>query len=1020
MKGKRKILIALLSGLILLACATGVFAGVTLTPIWTNPVQYSPPGSVGEFIPRSIDVNPNNGDIYIASDKTAPSQVVKISAAGAVVARWGPTLSNSVNFDLILCGVAIDPLTNYAYISVNSGGMIYALDTTQPTGNGIVIAGKDISTGLTRPGGLAISHDGMKLAVIGYVSNQNPGNVGIKLYSRNLNGTPADYTDDTFIWEADMLQPGNEFLGLGEYYCTPEFTTSTPRDCGFSNDGSIVYACENRSIIKYSATSPYGVVDALGTMQSRWGVDVDESNNVVSGTGTADPVTGTCTVLFQDVNTGMRLGQSNTTNPVFAKPDNVAWDGVNHRLIVAGDYTPPWPATRSGYVQCYTVTLPDPATDLDFYPVTGTVKTAGGVGIANAKIGILNWTFISADLTAPRFNGSSFAATTDASGNFSVYLPAWFDAKPLVVDVEATGYLKQRQYGVIMDGPADTLDIVLKPQAETSITWNAPASIGAGVPGGTDRITTEDGLVQHMARFGSRAAFATDPVFAQNCYKIGANEDTAGSLDNYLVLNIDDNWVTPGSTVWVTVEYLDYVDILDATDGWDALSLEADCGAVLGTKWIGTTCKFAPQSSAWETKTFKITNTAFGNRIMTSGWNNSVYGYVGPTPAFADIRVSANKDLPYNTHQGPDWIKRVTVSKVAPSPPAGTYTSIKDAKGAGTGNPVVMNDQIITSQWGGSAFYVEDTARTNGLKISLGAAGIADLANSINDPISFEGKLQVEGSGELYVLADTYSTNPSATATEIRPLGVIGRTINNLAGLPGMTGLRVKATGKVASVVPSVKDVSDGSFTIDDGSGAVKVVMDKATVTNFWPLAGDYVAVDGIATLDGTSPSAVRAIKPWSTSVGPGNGGFEDTVPLNGWVTNIWCDGTIAIDSITVHAGVNSLKFTNNTPYYTPGQYLTAFRADNILVTGQKYLLSVFAKATANGSTNNELYDWEDPFYLLGLPAGTYDWKLVSRTFTAPYAALETRFIIQDTATELFVDDISYQYVAGSIQILNR
>ena len=865
----RRVLYGLLA--LLLVCGMGAAYGQSsATIVWSlqaNLVNY------GNYVIRDFDVDQSNGDIWIAMDANAVpppvSQVVKMDKDGNVLGAYGNELRDSggtlqTDLQQDLWGVAKDPKTGYVYLGVDETtgtppvnvGEVHIIDPSLTPPN---VWLRKFATGMTTARGCAFSDDGMKFAVAGY-SAQSPGKTGARLYTRNLNGTPGDFTDDTWDFAADLMVMGG-YRGLGDYWGY-QFS---PRNVDFDRDGSI-YVCGEMSAHKFSGTAPYPLIGEYCTYTGRYAIATDGSNNMFV-TANADAAFGAASLrrVWAQSQQGVKLLAFVPRDVPGITPDVVSYIDIAYccafdrgsatpgserqaRLIVGGRDT----SANYAIVDSYTVDLQMPAT----VNLSGRVVDSGASPIANAGVGYAQW-WGNANWYARLIGKKAYVNAVGSDGRFTI--PILADATyPLVIEIEAPGKLRQRLYKDPITADLDLGDVVLQSNAVDSLTWRPlqiaplPATGAAMV----ERRGTDNGIVTMALRYGGRAVPVQDADSnSELCFRIGNRTEAAPpggkSWDNYLYLDIDDGWWTPGADAWVTIEYMDKSK--GAPDGWDALGGDADLSA-LDPAWaevqFGKLYKHAPTSAVWKTRTFKASRASFANAMHDT--NGQVMG--------GDLRLDAYKDYTgtaYVANTGPDWIKSVTVSKVEPAAEPNAYGTIAEAKAAGAG-PVILNGKIMTAQWNGTVIYLGEPTRESGIRVNLFQSWAANWR--VGRVCKVYGTLAYDAAtGEPFISSDVWGNDLGASPPALGPLGTIGRSVGAVTGGLNMTGLKVGVWGSVTSV-------ASDSFTVNDGSGDIKILIDASLGLTTWPTVGDFVAVIGIATLEGTTPpTATRIIKPWRT-----------------------------------------------------------------------------------------------------------------------------------------------------------
>lgn len=861
----------------LLGSAGAVHAVGSATLEWY--AQMNLQTNLGSYVTRGMDVDQTTGDIYATIDMAGARQIVKIPWTGNPVdplapdqlTRFGPTFQDSggatqLSLDDTLWGVAVDPKTKNLYISCEAGSpQVGEVDIVSPSG---VWLNKIVTDGITARG-CAFSDDGMKFAVAWYKS-QDPYAAGAKLYTRNLNGTPSDFSDDTWDFAAD-LTGFSEFAGIGDNY---EFVES-PRDVGFDRNGDVLVCGSDYWILRYSGTAPYKLQAQYEISDrrasSRYGVDTD-ANDVLYVTANRDG-DGVYRVWAVDQESVPVLKFSaEDLGSLISIPYCIAYDRLHNRVIVTGkDSTSTYAVAAS-----FSVTL-------ETSPLTGHITgritdASSGDPIAGAGVGYIDYNLPSTYLTHIFRGGKRNAGLTNSNGEYSLSVPALDTSGAEIpgaclVSVSAPGYLTKRIHIPPITGDT-TVNATLDSASSDTLTWSSLSPM-PGDLSGIYRVGEESGLFNQFHRYGGRVTPVADPLGgAFSVTQIGASTNTSTSgpggnsqrsadraLDNYLTMDVADNWLYQGSptdTVWITVEYLDQST---AAAGWDALGLQADYTGHDPAMWavpIGSIYKTAPQSSTYKTRTFKATQVTFGNAMGDT--------LLDPSGIDADFRVSALKQYVNNAYPpeaGPDWIKSVKVSKTQPAPEPGSYSRIADALNAS--GDVVLGGKIISAQWGantgqiiqnGNLLYLEEPDRSSGVQVRLFQPW-DKLDQRLGRYASVYGQMMTDpATGEKYIQANTWGDDPYTLPNPLTPLWTNGRDLARLTLGLSDTAHKVAIAGKVA-------EVGSGYFTVDDGAGAVKVVIDP-TLTVTSPGVGDIVTVEGIATLEGTSPAnAVRIVKPW-------------------------------------------------------------------------------------------------------------------------------------------------------------
>lgn len=865
MREKRISLILGLVATVLALAVTGALAQSdlpsTVTFRWSTQTNPAPTDWKAHFV-RGLAVNQSNGDIYVAQDSldaTVASKIVKLDSAGGIVWSKGPDLldsSSTVRATMgtnSLAGLAIDPLTSNLYVIIHGSDNVSYVHVLSSDGVWL----RSFSTGMPsmalKPGaafGGAFSDDGQKYLIAGMLEKL-PGAVearilgeatgssyGGKLFTRSDNGTAADPSDDTWV-------PAGELLDNGEFcsgYMAPQATAFDRLGRAYVGEGDAQpkYHYYSLSYVRsHGAAAPYQMNRAIVT-GGCYGMDIDGANNIWCAYG-REPDSGTPKRVRCYSPEGIRLigFVCTAVGGIITEPMTCAYDRLNDRIIVGGT------AGTSVMIECWTPNLVAPPT----VTFTGrVVDSATGEGIPYANAGFR--ASGASDYPCGGFyypHGYWERGRADANGYFSftknvVYQPNYDPPQsyPIVPVASGPGYLSKRVYAhQIGPGGGDEKlvlpDIALESADVDSITvrlW--------GKEGMFDPQFEESGLFWIYRGDGNQTGESKgDYVARLGGYFSGIH----GWYDRACHLLVDDEWLSNGQPfdkVWISVEY--YMESSDPGP-WDTLGVEVDVQGSqhIDTKrMVGTVFKSSSFDEDWYTATFAVDNVLFGNRGLKG----------------TDLRVNSIQNEPPTNPKAEgyarDWVRSVTISKVPPSGHQASAT-IAQARQAGSGS-VILEDKVLTAQWNGSTFYLEEPDRTSGIKVVLPDPWVdPTLAGQVDRLGYVSGTLAVNPStGEAEIRARSFGT---AAGADCGPLGMT--SVSATSGLD-VTGLKVSVWGVVS-------DVSTGSFVVDDGAGGVKVVI-APSVTITWPEEGDFVAVVGIASLEAVSPSGVvRIVKPWKS-----------------------------------------------------------------------------------------------------------------------------------------------------------
>ncbi len=840
-----------------------------------------------------VAVDQTTGDIYAtiapeASTGTAAGgEIIKLNSSGAIVWDKGPTLYDAgatARFYISRrnpTGVSVDPLTGQVYVVTQAQDTTYNSFVIVLDANGNYL--RQFSTGMAAQqigGGRAVggsafggafSDDGQKYLIAGMLEKL-PGagtsaallgdalgsRYGGKLFARNNNGTPGDPTDDTWTATADLEDNGEFFTGFLDPRATAFDRSGRPCVCDFTEHLIYNYQCASY-VREFSTSAPYQMDRCVVTGQAR-GMDTDNDNNIWMAGDRVRADNNVADVRCYSPN-GVRMlaFRPNTNDGAIVAAHCVAYDRTHEKVVVGG--TTQSHSGTNARVEVFTPSLEMPATDT----FTGQVVSAvTGNPIPYANVGYRS-TAAQDGPTAGWITQAPFGLwernRADANGNFSFTIQHTQgvdgdgnpveEAFPIVPVASADGYMAKRIYSYQIGDPSwpDHYLALPQPIRLDPVSTDTLYIRTYGKEGYFDPVKEDSGLFDILRPSGNvstTVAIGEDAVAELG--KIGSGG--SGWYTRFLPLNIDDRWVaacSPGQTIYVTVEY--WPDSAWSTGGnsytgagtWDTIGLEAD---VVGgnnadrTQLVGQAYK-TPTQDDWKHAVFPISNAYFGNREMKGG----------------DLRVNSivppGTFSPYVDGYSIDWVKSVTVSRV---PPEGysVLGTLAAAKAQGTGNAVLSN-KTITAQWNGNTFYLEEPDRTSGIRVRLTDASpwsSTSLPNEIGKRANVQGALGTDpNTGEPEIVATSYGVESDGACGA---LGMRGTAAN---------GTGIDVTGIKVGVWGLVKSVSSDSFVVNDGSEDVTVLIDPS-LSITWPSDGDYVAVTGIATLTGSSPSVLRVVKP--------------------------------------------------------------------------------------------------------------------------------------------------------------
>lgn len=191
--------------------------------------------------------------------------------------------------------------------------------------------------------------------------------------------------------------------------------------------------------------------------------------------------------------------------------------------------------------------------------------------------------------------------------------------------------------------------------------------------------------------------------------------------------------------------------------------------------------------------------------------------------------------------------------------------SVAQMKAAAVGTTVFLTTPktLVTSTrtkgFADGTFFIEESDRSSGMKL-IGNATTADIqiSGAQSYKICLTGKIALDGNGEKVV--QVMSINSATPTTALQPLGMASKSVTASNKLVRVWG---KLLEKVSNTDPASKDNWPYLYwTINDGGQNVKIPMigqggwmNTSELTG--PIVNDYVAVTGIARLDGTGQLVV-------------------------------------------------------------------------------------------------------------------------------------------------------------------
>lgn len=809
-----------------------------------------------------MDVDQTTGDVYATIDLAANRQIVKVPWTGnpggdpATLTRFGPEFKDASNVTQLtlsgtLWGVSIDPKTKDMYVTTDVSG-VGEIHVISPVG---VWLKKFATDGVTARGS-AFSDDGMKFAVAWY-RTQRVYDAGAKLYSRNLNGTPTDFSDDTWDFAADLVSIA-AFSGIGDH----TDWVSSPRDVAFDRNGDVLMCGASHFLYRYSGNAPYAIKeqylysDRRGV--SRYGVDTDSAGNAYVVANSDGDLAKRFWGLAPDGTPILKVDIA-SLGSYDANPYCLAYDRLHDRVLVTGKDS----TGNHAVLDSYSVTPFTPALDT----LSGTVRdSATNLTIAGASVGFAAFALASTWQTTI-LQGNLQDSATNASGAYSLPITPLDTAgstapAQALLSVSAPGYLTKRVYRGPFSGNT-TVDVTLDKAATNTLTWTALAPL-SGDATMMYRSGEESGIFSYTGRWGQRVKMIPDPKggafsvaeIGKDSYTGSTGVGTDKCLDNYLSLAVDNKWLfrgQPVSTVWFGVEYLDSTA---ASAGWDALGVQADFTNFNPAWWaipVGEISKTAPFTEGYAKRYFRATQVQLGDQVKNTEPN--------PLDIGADFRITAHKDYDsvakaYPDYAGPDWIKSVTLSSVPPPAEPGTYATISEAKAAGAGD-VILSDKVITGQWNRTVLYVEEQDRSNAIKVVLPQEW-ALLDQRLGRFARVYGSLLTDANtNEKYILADSWSDDSFTVPGELPALWANSQALGDTAKLPSMLAHKVGVAGRATGI-------QEGYFLVDDGGGNLVGVLLQSGLGLSVPSDGDFVTVTGIAVTDPGVPNSTRVVKPYA------------------------------------------------------------------------------------------------------------------------------------------------------------
>lgn len=196
-----------------------------------------------------------------------------------------------------------------------------------------------------------------------------------------------------------------------------------------------------------------------------------------------------------------------------------------------------------------------------------------------------------------------------------------------------------------------------------------------------------------------------------------------------------------------------------------------------------------------------------------------------------------------------------------------TVSSPAAAKAIPDGVPVQLGGVIATTNKGAvgaNIIYVEDTARTSGIKVDM--TGVATPVSEGN-AVSVTGAMSTDANGERFIAATQVS---ASTASPIGPLGVTNKSVggaddNYEAGPPASgqrgvkNGVGVRNIGMLVRTTGEVLSGGSGYVIISDGSPEPLKVDTAALPTA--PSVGSHISVTGVVSVETSGSELIPVLR---------------------------------------------------------------------------------------------------------------------------------------------------------------
>jgi hypothetical protein len=192
----------------------------------------------------------------------------------------------------------------------------------------------------------------------------------------------------------------------------------------------------------------------------------------------------------------------------------------------------------------------------------------------------------------------------------------------------------------------------------------------------------------------------------------------------------------------------------------------------------------------------------------------------------------------------------------APAP----FARLSETRGLPDGTFVMADTPkavtVASGVFSDSVVYLEEADRSSGTKAVLGT-GVPPVANG--DLIGYNGIMRTDGNGQRYI--EITSITSQAGGTTMRPLGASQSAGNTTAAVDSLTGLLVRAWGKVTASSGGVVSIDDGTGLFG-GVGLPVMFNAQSPALSPVPVVDQYVGVTGVLCLENIGGSVVPAVRP--------------------------------------------------------------------------------------------------------------------------------------------------------------